>query len=161
MYNFVALSGTKSRISTIWAKWSIIDQWSIISTLWPPCNWHVWNSTISNKNTRPGESKRPSAVTAQGTFSWLTARYCTWVSFRVSPLNHRGFWLDAVAKIATGQEHTGLSRSKQQHLVAVVCTRKTYPEHERDKPCKMLCGIWSWLEWISVQREEGLSRSPH
>ena len=41
----------------------------------------------------------------------------------MSPLNHRGFWLDAVAKIATGQEHTGLSRSKQQHLVAVVQER--------------------------------------
>ena len=77
-------------------------------------------STESNKNTSPGESKRPSAVTARGPFSWLKARYCTWVSFRVSPLNHWGFWLDVVAKIATGQEHTGLSRSKQQHLVAVV-----------------------------------------
>ena len=32
--------------------------------------------------------------------------------------NFRNF--DAVAKKATGQEHTGLSRSKQQHLVAVV-----------------------------------------
>ena len=33
------------------------------------------------KKTRPGESKRPSAVTARGPLSWIKAKYCTWVTF--------------------------------------------------------------------------------
>ena len=44
--HFNAISTKNSRISTISAKWSIMDQWSIISTQWPSCS----RVKISSKN---------------------------------------------------------------------------------------------------------------